>query len=264
MISQIEILGNSEAYTLGTELCSHISEFLRDKFGRHRLALVTDSNLRVQAAKLLTEIIPNHCKLTFIDYETSQAIPALDQETILVLVLPPGEETKCRKVKSWIEDILLIAAYTRQTCLLALGGGVIGDLTGYVAATFMRGVPVVQIPTTLLAMVDSSIGGKTAIDTPHGKNLIGAFWQPVAIFADTTYLQTLPMRQLMNGMSEIIKTAAFWDSSFFAYLETHAEIFLKAVSFLLGEYCYVFLVKAKLLLNPSSEVKVDVEVSLFR
>jgi pentafunctional AROM polypeptide len=86
-----------------------------------------------------------------------------------------------------------------------MGGGVIGDLVGFIAATFMRGVPFVQIPTTLLAMVDSSIGGKTAIDTPAGKNLIGAFWQPKRIFMDLTFLKTLPEREFANGMAEVIK-----------------------------------------------------------
>jgi pentafunctional AROM polypeptide len=119
--------------------------------------------------------------------------------------LPPGELTKSRQTKADIEDWLLSNAVTRDTCFIAMGGGVIGDLVGFVAATFMRGVPVVQMPTTLLAMVDSAIGGKTAIDTPHGKNLVGAFWQPKRIFIDLAFLQTLPEREFSNGMAEVIK-----------------------------------------------------------
>lgn len=111
---------------------------------------------------------------------------------------------------------------TRDTVIVALGGGVIGDMIGYVAATFMRGVRFVQVPTTLLAMVDSSIGGKTAIDTPMGKNLIGAFWQPLRIYIDLAFLETLPAREFINGMAEVVKTAAIWNEKEFAFLEESA------------------------------------------
>lgn len=124
---------------------------------------------------------------------------------VLTYQILPGESSKCRETKAAIEDWMLLNRCTRDTILLALGGGVIGDMIGYVAATFMRGISVVQIPTTLLSMVDSSIGGKTAIDTPYGKNFIGAFWQPKRIFIDMKFLETLPERQFINGMAEIIK-----------------------------------------------------------
>jgi len=94
---------------------------------------------------------------------------------------------------------------TRDTVIIALGGGVIGDMIGFVAATYMRGIKFVQVPTTLLAMVDSSIGGKTAIDTPAGKNLVGAFWQPERIYIDLQFLETLPKREFINGMAEVVK-----------------------------------------------------------
>lgn len=126
-------------------------------------------------------------------------------QRLLYRILPSGEQSKCRETKANIEDYLLSTSCTRDTCLIALGGGVIGDLVGYTASTFMRGVPFVQIPTTLLAMVDSSIGGKTAIDTPHGKNLIGTFWQPKRIYLDLSVLNTLPKREVANGMAEVIK-----------------------------------------------------------
>lgn len=128
-------------------------------------------------------------------------------QRILVRILPSGEQTKSRETKADIEDFLLNSSCTRDTCLIALGGGVIGDLVGYVASTFMRGIPFVQVPTTLLAMVDSSIGGKTAIDTPHGKNLIGTFWQPRRIYLDLSVLRTLPEREIANGMAEVIKVS---------------------------------------------------------
>ncbi len=111
---------------------------------------------------------------------------------LLTYTIPPGETSKGRETKAEIEDWMLSQKCTRDTVIIALGGGVIGDMIGYVAATFMRGVRFVQVPTTLLAMVDSSIGGKTAIDTPMGKNLIGAFWQPQRIYIDLAFLDTLP------------------------------------------------------------------------
>ena len=126
---------------------------------------------------------------------------------LLVYEIPPGETSKSRETKAEVEDWMLSQKCTRDTVIIALGGGVIGDLVGYVAATFMRGVRLVQVPTTLLAMVDSSIGGKTAIDTPLGKNLIGAFWQPQRIYVDLQFLVTLPQREFINGIAEIIKVS---------------------------------------------------------
>ena len=108
---------------------------------------------------------------------------------------------------------------------MAVGGGVIGDMIGFVAATFMRGVRVVQVPTTLLAMVDSSVGGKTAIDTPLGKNFIGAFHQPEYVFCDVSFLETLPARQFINGMAEVVKTAAIWNEEEFTRLENFSKKF---------------------------------------
>ncbi|KAI8373701.1 3-dehydroquinate synthase-domain-containing protein [Blakeslea trispora] len=151
-------------------------------------------------------------------------------QRLLSRILPSGEQTKSRQAKADIEDFLLNSSCTRDTCFIALGGGVIGDLVGYVASTFMRGAPFVQIPTTLLAMVDSSIGGKTAIDTPHGKNLIGAFWQPKRIYLDLAVLGTLPKRELANGMAEVIKTAAISSESEFIKLETGKDKIKRAIS----------------------------------
>ncbi|KAL1835980.1 hypothetical protein VTJ49DRAFT_5746 [Mycothermus thermophilus] len=148
---------------------------------------------------------------------------------LLTYAIPPGEFSKGRETKAEIEDWMLGQACTRDTLVIALGGGVIGDMIGYVAATFMRGVRFVQVPTTLLAMVDSSIGGKTAIDVPMGKNLIGAFWQPQRIYIDLVFLETLPPREFINGMAEVVKTAAIWDETEFAFLEESAELILSAV-----------------------------------
>ncbi|KEY64135.1 hypothetical protein S7711_09695 [Stachybotrys chartarum IBT 7711] len=148
---------------------------------------------------------------------------------LLTYAVPPGEASKSRETKAEIEDWLLSHQCTRDTVIIALGGGVIGDMIGYVAATFMRGVRFVQVPTTLLAMVDSSIGGKTAIDTPMGKNLIGAFWQPRRTYIDLTFLETLPVREFINGMAEVIKTAAIWNEEEFSALEQSATKILGCI-----------------------------------
>ncbi|KAI5457225.1 Shikimate dehydrogenase [Mariannaea sp. PMI_226] len=148
---------------------------------------------------------------------------------LLTYAIPPGEASKSRETKAEIEDWMLSQQCTRDTVIIALGGGVMGDMIGYVAATFMRGVRFVQVPTTLLAMVDSSIGGKTAIDTPMGKNLVGAFWQPRRIYIDLAFLETLPCREFINGMAEVVKTAAIWNEAEFTVLEDSAGRILECV-----------------------------------
>ncbi|GAA5914631.1 hypothetical protein JCM8208_002097 [Rhodotorula glutinis] len=145
-------------------------------------------------------------------------------------VVKPGETSKSRETKAELEDFLLSHRCTRDTVVLALGGGVVGDLVGFVAATFMRGIRYCQIPTTLLAMVDSAVGGKTAIDTPLGKNLIGAFYQPSYVFIDASFLESLPRREFVNGMAECVKTAAIWDEHEFAKLESGVADIHAAVS----------------------------------
>ncbi len=140
---------------------------------------------------------------------------------VLPIVLPDGEEEKNWHNVMRIFDALLEHKCDRKTTLVALGGGVIGDMTGFAAATYMRGVPFVQVPTTLLAQVDSSVGGKTGINHPHGKNMIGAFYQPQAVLADISTLDTLPLRELAAGLAEVIKHGAIIDSLFFNWLEAN-------------------------------------------
>src|SRR5664279_2383448 len=125
--------------------------------------------------------------------------------SVITIILPDGEAYKNAETLNLIYDALLQNRCERSTTLIALGGGVIGDVTGYAAATYLRGVPFIQIPTTLLAQVDSSVGGKTAINHPRGKNMIGAFYQPLAVIADTATLNTLPGREVSAGIAEIIK-----------------------------------------------------------
>ena len=142
------------------------------------------------------------------------------------LLLPDGEAHKTLESCAHVFAALAELKASRDATIVALGGGVIGDLAGFAAACWMRGIAFVQVPTTLLAMVDSSVGGKTAVDLPAGKNLVGAFHQPRAVVIDTDTLSTLPERELRAGFAEVIKYGALGDAAFFAWLETHAQALL--------------------------------------
>ena len=142
---------------------------------------------------------------------------------VIPIILPDGEAYKNSATLNLIYDALLQNRCERSTTLIALGGGVIGDLTGYAAATYLRGVPFIQIPTTLLSQVDSSVGGKTGINHSLGKNMIGAFYQPQLVLADIDTLKTLPQREFSAGMAEVIKYGLIRDAEFFNWLEAHIE-----------------------------------------
>ncbi len=142
---------------------------------------------------------------------------------VVEIILPDGEQFKNWKTLNTIFDVLLEQHCERSTTLIALGGGVVGDMTGFAAACYQRGIPFIQIPTTLLAQVDSSVGGKTAINHPHGKNMIGAFCQPRLVLIDTDNLNTLPDRELRSGLAEVIKYGLIRDLPFLDWLETHLE-----------------------------------------
>lgn len=142
---------------------------------------------------------------------------------IVPIVIADGEAHKNWQTLNHIYDALLAARCGRDTAVLALGGGVVGDIAGFAAATYQRGVPFLQIPTTLLAQVDSSVGGKTAINHPRGKNMIGAFHQPLAVIADMDTLATLPDRELKAGLAEVIKHGLIRDRTFFEWLEDNIE-----------------------------------------
>ncbi len=144
----------------------------------------------------------------------------------VVVVVPDGEEHKSLATLSRIYDALLGAGVERTMPVVALGGGVIGDLTGFAAATLLRGLPVVQVPTTLLAQVDAAIGGKTAVDHPAGKNLIGAFHQPRLVVADVATLATLPRRELLAGLAEVVKYGVIGDAALFTRIERAPEALL--------------------------------------
>ncbi len=142
---------------------------------------------------------------------------------VMSVVLEDGERYKDWTTLNLIYDALLESRCDRKTTLLALGGGVVGDVAGFAAATYMRGIPFIQVPTTLLAQVDSSIGGKTGINHPLGKNMIGAFYQPRLVLADTAVLKSLPPRELSAGLAEVIKHGLIRDGAFFAWLEQNME-----------------------------------------
>jgi 3-dehydroquinate synthase len=146
---------------------------------------------------------------------------------LLTIELPDGEEHKDWASLDLVFDRLLAANADRKTVLFALGGGVVGDLTGFAAAAYMRGVPFVQVPTTLLAQVDSSVGGKTAINHPRGKNMIGAFYQPQRVICDLATLSTLPARELRAGLAEVIKYGPIADADFLDWIEAHLPALLR-------------------------------------
>ena len=151
----------------------------------------------------------------------SQATHSLERAgfTVLAFVFPAGEESKNAQTYLSLLSFLAQRQLTREDCLVALGGGVTGDLTGFAAATYLRGVPYVQVPTTLLAAVDSSVGGKTAIDLPEGKNLAGCFYQPSLVLCDIRTLKTLPQEVFLEGCAEVIKYGILYDRALFDYLK---------------------------------------------
>jgi 3-dehydroquinate synthase len=160
------------------------------------------------------------------DLYCEQTVDALvvSGRQVNVIQLPDGEQYKTIETLGNIYDVLIERGFDRYCGLIALGGGVIGDMVGFAAATFLRGIPFVQIPTTLLAQVDSSVGGKTGVNHPQGKNLIGAFYQPRHVHIDVTALETLPKREYVSGLAEVIKYGIIHDPEFFVWLEDHREV----------------------------------------
>lgn len=201
---QVELGDRSYPISIGQSLLSHPDLIARHVKGKHA-AIVTN-----------TTVGP-----LYLDKVKAALAGAGKQVTSIVL--PDGEEEKNWASLMKVFDVLLAEKCDRKTTLIALGGGVIGDLTGFAAASYMRGVPFIQVPTTLLAQVDSSVGGKTGINHPLGKNMIGAFYQPQAVIADTATLGTLPARELSAGIAEVIKHGAIIDAAFFDWCEANME-----------------------------------------
>ena len=184
------------AVTIGPGAIDTIGDLVARLAPAHRVAILTDSNVGPVYADRVREQLARDSHVS-------------------VLMIPAGEAHKTRETWASLTDELLASGHGRDTTIVALGGGVVGDLAGFVAATFMRGVPYLQVPTSLLAMIDASVGGKTGVDTPAGKNLVGAFHQPVAVVADTSTLETLPAEHLRAGLAEAIKHGVIADADYF-------------------------------------------------
>ncbi len=203
MTSAREVELPTYSVTISPHALDGASETVRAVARAHRYAIVTDSNVGpIYAARVRD---------------------ALDTSAATVFTITAGEAHKTRDTWARLTDELLAAGFGRDTTVVALGGGVVGDLAGFVAATFMRGVPYVQIPTSLLAMIDASVGGKTGVDTAAGKNLVGAFHQPAAVIADTSVLATLPLEHLRAGLAEAIKHGVIADAAYFESVSQFAS-----------------------------------------
>ncbi|MFZ5633930.1 MAG: 3-dehydroquinate synthase [Bacillota bacterium] len=201
----VDLGSRSYPIHIGYSLLGSVGEIVKGVFGGQKAMVVTNPTVR----SLYGEIIRA-------GLEKAGIFPVMAE-------MPDGEEYKALSTAERMYDLAYGYELDRQTPILALGGGVVGDLAGFVAATYLRGVPFVQIPTTLLAQVDSSVGGKVAVNHPRGKNIIGAFYQPTAVIADLAALETLPAREIRAGLAEVIKYGVIADGEFFGWLEQNLE-----------------------------------------
>lgn len=192
----VEVTLRDYGVVVGAGLLPTLGDLVRERCPAHRYALVTDD--------------------VVFGLHAERALASFGADRPTVHTMPSGEQFKTRATWGELTDALLAAGHGRDSAVIALGGGVVGDMAGFVAATFMRGIPYVQVPTTLLAMVDASIGGKTGVDTPAGKNLVGAFHQPRVVVADPEVLRTLPPAQLRAGLAESVKHCVIADADWFA------------------------------------------------
>ncbi|MEN6626132.1 MAG: 3-dehydroquinate synthase [Candidatus Sumerlaeia bacterium] len=202
---RVELGDRSYPIRIGAGWIERLGEALAPVFPPRPCALVTNREIGPQWISSVSHI------LTSAGYAVS------------LCEIPGGEENKTLATVSAIYDHLLANRHTRQSGIIALGGGIVGDIAGFAASSFMRGVPFIQLPTTLLAMVDSSVGGKTGVNHPAGKNLIGAFWQPTFVGIELNFLGTLPERELRAGMAEVIKYGIIADAEMFAYIEANID-----------------------------------------
>ena len=190
---------------IGSGLLRQTAQHVQSSIAVTQVVAITDSNLKTTHAQIVTENL-------------AQAGIVCDLVTI-----PAGEGSKSLGIVEQIWNEMLAVKADRQTVVIAVGGGVVGDLAGFVAATYARGIPLIQIPTTLLAQVDSSVGGKVGINLAGAKNMAGAFWQPTRVLIDPLVLHTLPDREYQAGLAEVIKYGVIMDAEFFALLEDHVE-----------------------------------------
>ena len=201
---KVELGANSYDIHIGENILDDVAKFIAESNFTKKVLIVTDSNVE-KFSSTLTDAF----KLCGIDFD--------------VVTIPAGEKSKNLSVAEKIYTRAIELGMDRKSPIIAFGGGVVGDLAGFIAATYLRGVPFIQVPTTLLSQVDSSVGGKTAVNHELGKNLIGAFYQPKAVFIDINTLKTLPERELKCGLGEVVKYGIISDEKFFEYLELNAE-----------------------------------------
>jgi 3-dehydroquinate synthase len=202
---RVTLAERSYPIEIGSGTLAEAGRFLHDQAATEHVVLITDEHVEPLYAQMVGD-----------------SLAATGAEVDLVVV-EPGEHSKSAVLSSILWEKLLELSADRQTVIAALGGGVIGDLAGFVAATFARGIRLVQIPTTLLAQVDSSVGGKVGINLPGAKNMVGAFWQPQGVLIDTAVLDSLPKREYISGLAEVVKYGVILDAEFFKYLESHVD-----------------------------------------
>ncbi len=205
----VDLSERSYNIIVDTDCLERLSQHLQDMGVQSPVAVITDPNVR----PLYSEIVVNAVRSA--GYEVG------------VLEIPGGEICKNLDTVAKLYDGMVELRLERKSGVIALGGGLVGDIAGFVAATYLRGIPFIQVPTTLLAQVDASVGGKVAVDHPKGKNLIGAFWQPRLVFIDTSTLNTLPHRELLSGMAEVIKHGVIGEPPLFAFVEDRLDDLLK-------------------------------------
>ena len=205
---KVELGAKSYKIFIGENIFSDCAKFISEK-NFTKILVVTDENVFANCGEKFFTALKG-CGIDF-----------------AVEKIPAGENSKTLQMAEKIYTKAIELGLDRKSLIIALGGGVVGDLAGFIAATYLRGVPFIQVPTTLLAQVDSSVGGKTAVNHTLGKNLIGAFYQPQAVFIDLETLKTLPEREIKSGLGEVVKYGVISDEKFFAYLEDNAEKILR-------------------------------------
>lgn len=205
----VELGARSYDIVIGRGLASRSAAFLQERARFSHAVVITDGNVEAPHGRTLAETL-------------AEAGASVD-----LVVVEPGETSKSVPTAVALWEKMLELGADRKTAVVAVGGGVIGDLAGFIAATFARGLPFFQVPTSLLAQVDSSVGGKVGINLPEAKNMVGAFLQPRGVLIDTETLRTLPDREYRSGLAEVVKYGVILDADFFAYLEAHVEGLLR-------------------------------------
>ena len=203
--TRVNLAERSYDIQIGSGNRAALAPFLRERTSSNHAVLITDTNVDPLYADHLGDQLTD------------------DSWEVHILVADAGEASKCADVATDLWETMLNEGTDRQSIVLAIGGGVVGDLAGFVAATFARGLQFFQVPTTLLAQVDSSVGGKVGINLPGAKNMVGAFWQPEGVLIDVDVLATLPDREYRAGLGEVVKYGIILDAEFFAYLEKNAD-----------------------------------------